>query len=113
MATPALHAETGRLFVGLGGYDGIGDGTRTPFIRSLDWATLADRWPGVVGPDGVFRYTDATPPLVAWGLRNAYGLGFLPDGTLLATDQGARKLSSPSASPSKMRVASARAQKAG
>lgn len=27
--------------------------------------------------------------LVAWGLRNAYGLGFLADGTLLATDQGA------------------------
>lgn len=26
--------------------------------------------------------------LVAWGLRNAYGLGFLPDGRLLATDQG-------------------------
>jgi hypothetical protein len=27
--------------------------------------------------------------LVAWGLRNAYGLGFLPDGRLLAADQGA------------------------
>ena len=27
--------------------------------------------------------------LVAWGLRNAYGLGFMPDGRLLATDQGA------------------------
>lgn len=27
--------------------------------------------------------------LVAWGLRNAYGLGFLGDGRLLATDQGA------------------------
>ncbi len=27
--------------------------------------------------------------LVAWGLRNAYGLGSLPDGRLLATDQGA------------------------
>ena len=27
--------------------------------------------------------------LVAWGLRNAYGLGFLRDGRLLATDQGA------------------------
>jgi glucose/arabinose dehydrogenase len=27
--------------------------------------------------------------LVAWGLRNPYGLGFLPDGRLLATDQGA------------------------
>jgi glucose/arabinose dehydrogenase len=27
--------------------------------------------------------------LVAWGLRNAYGIGFLPDGRLLAIDQGA------------------------
>ncbi|AFZ69728.1 PQQ-dependent sugar dehydrogenase [Deinococcus peraridilitoris] len=27
--------------------------------------------------------------LVAWGVRNAYGLGFLPDGRLIATDQGA------------------------
>jgi glucose/arabinose dehydrogenase len=27
--------------------------------------------------------------LVAWGLRNAYGVGFLPDGRLLTTDQGA------------------------
>ncbi|MBZ5618419.1 MAG: PQQ-dependent sugar dehydrogenase [Acidobacteriia bacterium] len=27
--------------------------------------------------------------LVAWGLRNAYGLLFLPDGRLIATDQGA------------------------
>lgn len=27
--------------------------------------------------------------LVAWGLRNAYGLGFLPDGRLLAVDQAA------------------------
>lgn len=26
--------------------------------------------------------------LVAWGLRNAYGLGFMPDGRLLAVDQG-------------------------
>ncbi len=26
--------------------------------------------------------------LVAWGIRNAYGLGFLPDGRLIATDQG-------------------------
>jgi glucose/arabinose dehydrogenase len=27
--------------------------------------------------------------LVAWGLRNAFGLGFLPDGRLFALDQGA------------------------
>jgi len=26
--------------------------------------------------------------LVAWGLRNPYGLGFLPDGRLIATEQG-------------------------
>jgi glucose/arabinose dehydrogenase len=26
--------------------------------------------------------------LVAWGLRNAFGIGFLPDGRLLVTDQG-------------------------
>jgi glucose/arabinose dehydrogenase len=26
--------------------------------------------------------------LVAWGLRNAYGLGFLPDGRLIVTEQG-------------------------
>jgi glucose/arabinose dehydrogenase len=35
------------------------------------------------GPDG------SDLELVAWGVRNAYGLGFLPDGRLLATDQGA------------------------
>ena len=33
--------------------------------------------------------------LVAWGLRNAYGLGFLPDGRLLAIDQGADDRGSP------------------
>ena len=27
--------------------------------------------------------------LFAWGLRNAFGIGFLPDGRLLAVDQGA------------------------
>jgi glucose/arabinose dehydrogenase len=27
--------------------------------------------------------------LVAWGVRNAYGMGFLPDGRLIVTDQGA------------------------
>ena len=26
---------------------------------------------------------------MAWGLRNAYGLGFLPDGRLIATEQSA------------------------
>ena len=35
------------------------------------------------GPDG------SNLELVAWGLRNAYGLGFVADGRLLAVDQGA------------------------
>jgi glucose/arabinose dehydrogenase len=58
---------------------------------------------GAVHPPGT-RLTGRTPctaavmrcnpdgsalELVAWGLRNAYGLGFLPDGRLIATDQGA------------------------
>jgi glucose/arabinose dehydrogenase len=34
-------------------------------------------------PDG------AELSLVAWGLRNAYGIGFLPDGRLIATEQSA------------------------
>jgi len=51
-------------------------------------ATLAGRVPCTSAvlrcrPDG------SGLSLVAWGLRNAFGLGFLPDGRLLATDQGA------------------------
>jgi glucose/arabinose dehydrogenase len=35
-----------------------------------------------------FRPDGSRLELVAWGLRNAFGLLFLPDGRLLATDQG-------------------------
>jgi outer membrane protein assembly factor BamB len=70
LATPALDASRGRLFVGLGGYDGMNldagagiDQTRTPFLRALDWNTLADAWPTAVGPDNVSRYTATKPPM--------------------------------------------------
>jgi glucose/arabinose dehydrogenase len=33
-------------------------------------------------------YDGSDLELVAWGLRNSYGLGFLLDGRLLAIDQG-------------------------
>ena len=35
------------------------------------------------------RLDGSSLEVFAWGLRNAYGLAFLPDGRLLATDQGA------------------------
>jgi len=61
----AVHSTCGKLFVGLGGYQGwygCGiDNTTTPFLRALDWATLADAWPtsGTNPP----KYSMATPPI--------------------------------------------------
>jgi outer membrane protein assembly factor BamB len=63
MATPAVHAGLGKIFVGLGGYSGAGDGTKTPFIRALDWNNLNDAWPTALGADNVTRYTTANPPV--------------------------------------------------
>jgi outer membrane protein assembly factor BamB len=63
MATPAIHPGLGKIFVGLGGYVGAGDGTKTPFIRALDWNNLDDAWPTALGADGVKRYTTANPPV--------------------------------------------------
>lgn len=47
--------------------------------------------PGLPCTAGVMRCNPdgSELELVAWGLRNAFGLGFLPDGRLLAIDQGA------------------------
>jgi outer membrane protein assembly factor BamB len=62
MGTPAVDPFTERIFVGVGGYEGIGDQNKTPFLRALD-STLRDSWPVVRGPDGVDRYTTSNPPL--------------------------------------------------
>jgi outer membrane protein assembly factor BamB len=49
-STAALCASQGKLFIGVGGNNyhfiasGI-DSDSTPFIRALDWTTLADAWP--------------------------------------------------------------------
>jgi glucose/arabinose dehydrogenase len=63
-------------------------GAFAPFGKSAEGGRIAGRVPCTASvmrcdPDG------SNLELVAWGLRNAYGLGFLPDGRLLATDQGA------------------------
>jgi outer membrane protein assembly factor BamB len=68
-ATAAVHRGLGRLFVGLGGRDGVGDpGAEqvVPFIRALDWTTLKDAWPTCVESVGGFkirRYVNGRPPL--------------------------------------------------
>ncbi len=69
MGTPALHAGLGRIFVGVGGYNGMHldpvgiDPTRTPFMRALEMNTLQDAWDTEVGDDGVSRYTVPRPPM--------------------------------------------------
>jgi outer membrane protein assembly factor BamB len=65
LGTAAVHSS-GRLFVGLGGYVGIDDYRVTPFVRAMDWNTLADAWPtanDIIGGNTVTRYSSARPPL--------------------------------------------------
>ena len=57
-------------------------GTRSEARTRVQGQTPATAAVMCCNPDG------SDLELVAWGLRNAYGLGFLPDGRLLATDQG-------------------------
>jgi outer membrane protein assembly factor BamB len=68
--TPAIHGASRKLFLGLGGYNGMAldagagiDATRTPFVRAVDWTTLLDAWPTALGADGISRYTAAKPPV--------------------------------------------------
>jgi glucose/arabinose dehydrogenase len=72
---------------------GRGDWTRTGAF--VPFGTLTEQGQALEGrlpcTAGIMRCNadGSNLELVAWGLRNAYGLGFLPDGRLLATDQGA------------------------
>ena len=72
LGTAALNGSLGTLFVGLGGYLGAGDGTKTPFMRAVSWDTLVDQWTTAVGGDGVARYTIPVPPMY---MTNEAGLG--------------------------------------
>jgi outer membrane protein assembly factor BamB len=67
MATPAVSGSLGRIFVGLGGYAGIGDSSKTPFMRALDWNNLHDAWSTTLGADGVTRYNTTNPPMYLTG----------------------------------------------
>jgi len=84
LGTPAVHAGTGRLFVGLGGYAGI-HGPTTPFLRVLDWTTLDDDWPWAVGADNVRRYTVGTPPLYSSSQPGLSSPGLVNDVVFVST----------------------------
>lgn len=69
-AAPAVDYANQRLYVGVGGYNGMAldgaagiDQTRTPFVRAVNWDDLADAWPTAVGADNVIRYTATKPPM--------------------------------------------------
>ena len=71
LASPAVSPGLHRIFIGLGGYNGMHldatgiDQTRTPFLRALNWTDLHDAWPTAVGADNVIRYTTTKPPMYA------------------------------------------------
>jgi len=64
--TAAVHYGIQRLFVGLGGYDGIADVQTTPFMRALDWNNLNDAWPianQTINGHPVAKYIVPVPPM--------------------------------------------------
>jgi outer membrane protein assembly factor BamB len=65
-STAAVHPPSRKIFVGIGGnnYHSVAAGIdtpTTPFMRALDYDTLADAWP--VDNGNPPRYTKATPPM--------------------------------------------------
>lgn len=59
--TAAVAAHLDCLFIGIGGYDGAIDHTTTPFIRAVNWKTLADAWP--MEGENPPKYRCAEPPV--------------------------------------------------
>jgi outer membrane protein assembly factor BamB len=65
-STAAIHPGSRKIFVGIGGnnYHSVAAGIdtpNTPFMRALEYDTLADAWPVDTGNPP--RYTKATPPM--------------------------------------------------
>lgn len=94
--TPAVHAASGRIFVGLGGYNGMApgagtgiDATRTPFIRAVNWTDLQDAWPTAFGADGVTRYTVAKPPVYTTEEVGLSSPAVVNDVVFISTDKSA------------------------
>ena len=64
--TAAVHYGLHRLFVGVGGYAGIGDVATTPFMRAFNWNNLHDAWTmanQTINGHPVAKYTVPVPPM--------------------------------------------------
>lgn len=59
--TASVHAGLKRLYIGLGGYGGAIDFNTTPFMRVVDWTSLADAW-ATAGTNPP-KYTVPVPPM--------------------------------------------------
>lgn len=65
-STPAIHAEMGRIFIGVGGnnYHNVQAGidyATTPFLRAMEWDTLEDAWE--MDDSDPRLYLQAQPPM--------------------------------------------------
>ncbi len=88
MATPAVHRSLERIFVGVGGYSGIGDQNNTPFVRALDWNNLNDAWP-TTSVGNVDKYTTASPPLYTSSEAGLSSPAVVNDVVFMATSKAA------------------------
>lgn len=76
-STAAVHPGLRRLFIGVGGKNygmaspGI-DTDTTPFLRAMDWGTLADAWPMDNGTPP--RYVNGRPPFYTNGTESGLSL---------------------------------------
>lgn len=76
-STAAVHPGLRRLFLGIGGKNygmaspGI-DTDTTPFLRAMDWGTLADAWPTDGGTPP--RYVNGRPPFYTNGTESGLAL---------------------------------------
>lgn len=59
--TASVHSGLKRLYIGLGGYSGAIDFNTTPFMRVVEWTSLADAW-ATAGTNPP-KYTVPVPPM--------------------------------------------------
>ena len=59
--TASVHSGLKRLYIGLGGYSGAIDFNTTPFMRVVDWTSLADAW--ATAGSNPPKYTVPVPPM--------------------------------------------------
>lgn len=60
-ATASVHSGLKRLYIGLGGYGSAIDFNTTPFMRVVEWGSLADAW-ATAGTNPP-KYTVPVPPM--------------------------------------------------